>query len=159
MSSTGTSRGTIRRRAPALSSSRRLPSCVGLHGSNGSCEGGGRPGVVADVMGRCTRVACAAVITLVLLGDNTSARVSSPCDCLVCSPLCSSCKHTCKFAIKPLSLSLSPPSSLSPTQKICAVSLPAFLYFFLKLSSSSCLPFGGVFSASESGDALAGDDP
>lgn len=30
---------------------------------------------VADALGRCTRIACAAVLVLVLMGDNTSAGV------------------------------------------------------------------------------------
>lgn len=131
MSSTGTSRGTIRRRAPALSSSRRLPSCVGLHGSNGSCEGGGRPGVVADVMGRCTRVACAAVITLVLLGDSTSARVSSPCDCLVCSPLLLLIQTYITLYQASLAFSLSPPSSLSLSYTKLRRISPSFSFFFI----------------------------
>lgn len=72
----GESWGAGRRRVLA---SRRAQSSGGgqLPRAYRSCEMDRRRGVT-DTLGRCTRVACAAVITLVLLGDNTSARVSGP---------------------------------------------------------------------------------
>lgn len=55
----------------AFGTARCHPEAAGAVG--GTAEG------VADVVGvvrRFTRIACAAVMALVLLGDNTSARVS-----------------------------------------------------------------------------------
>ncbi|CAN0409718.1 unnamed protein product [Pylaiella littoralis] len=70
------SRGAGRRRMPAL---RRAPSSCGGQPPRayGSREMDRRKGA-AHTLGRCTRVACAAVISLVLLGENTSARSSLP---------------------------------------------------------------------------------
>ncbi|CAM9315574.1 unnamed protein product [Ectocarpus sp. 4 AP-2014] len=73
------------RRVVASSSSRTAQSYGGRATAFRSCHSsssGRRRGavVVGDAFGTCTRVACAAVIALVLLGDNTSARSSLPSD-------------------------------------------------------------------------------
>ncbi|CBJ29186.1 conserved unknown protein [Ectocarpus siliculosus] len=72
------------RRAVTSSSSRTAQSYGGRSTAFRSCHssssGRRRGAVVGDAFGTCTRVACAAVIALVLLGDNSSARSSLPSD-------------------------------------------------------------------------------
>ncbi|CAN0226493.1 unnamed protein product, partial [Laminaria digitata] len=58
------------RRMPAPRRACGLPATTST--AAGACVGGRR--AVADAVGRCTRVACAAFIALALLGDNISAR-------------------------------------------------------------------------------------